>query len=265
MIRRLPIYWHVWKLTAVNALQEAFVNRWSNLLFFVGKSLRLAMTLVFLFLIHQNVQQFGGYTTDQMIVFFLTYQFVDLVAQIFYRGVYLFSNQVRSGEFDFLLAKPINPLFRALTGKPDINDAIFFVPTMVITFWILSQLNLVITATSALLYGALLINSVLIITALHILVLVVGVLTTEVDGIVWLYRDLSRLGQFPVSIYFEPMRFALFFLVPIGMMITIPAEILMNLSPTYSLSLAFGMGFTSFVGSLRLWSWSLKRYGSASS
>lgn len=265
MSSRLTVYWHVWKMTAFNALQEAFINRWTNVIFLTGKSVRFGMALVFLLLIRNNVSQFSGYTTDQMIVFFLTYQFVDLLAQIFYRGAYLFGNLVRNGDFDFLLAKPISPLFRALTGKPDINDVVFMVPSILVSFAIASQLNLQVTMVSVFWYGILLVNSFLIVTSLHVLVMVVGILTTEVDGVIWLYRDLIRLGQFPVSVYLQPLQFALFFIVPIGLMITVPAEVLLNVQPTQSILTTLVLGVGSFFLSLRVWSWSLRQYSSASS
>jgi ABC-2 type transport system permease protein len=265
LLKRLAVYWHVWRFTAFNALQQAFINRWSNVLFMIGKLLRFAMSLLFLWLIKENVTVFAGYTTDQMIVFFLTYQVVDILAQVFYRGVYMFSEQVRTGEFDFLLAKPISPLFRSLTGLPDINDTIFLIPTLGVMAWLLSQLNIVITTQSLMWYLILLVNSFLVATALHILVLVIGILTTEVDGIIWLYRDLIKLGEFPVTIYPQLLKLALFFIIPVGIMVTIPAEVLLNVNPTYSAvgSLIFGVSFL-FV-SLKIWTWSLKRYSSASS
>lgn len=258
-------YWKVWKTIAINALQETFVNRGSNLLFFIGKSIRLAFMLLFLWVLKTNITTIGGYTSDQMVVFFLVYQFVDTFAQILYRGVYLFSHLVRRGEFDFMLLVPINPLFRALTGKPDINDALFLIPSTALSILILSQLSLSITLSSALLFTVLICNSILIATALHILVLVVGILTTEVDGVIWMYRDLSRMAQFPVSIYLEPIRSLLYFVVPVGVMITLPTEVLLQTAPSSVAlySTLFGVGF--FVLALHIWKWSLTQYQSASS
>lgn len=258
-------YWKVWKTIALNALQETFVNRGSNVLFFAGKSIRLAFMLLFLWVLKANIDSIGGYTSDQMVVFFLVYQFVDTFAQILYRGVYLFSHLVRRGEFDFMLLVPINPLFRALTGKPDINDALFLIPSTALSIWIISQLSINITLTSTVLFAFLMLNSILLATSLHILVLVIGILTTEVDGVIWMYRDLSRMAQFPVSIYLEPIRSLLFFVVPVGIMMTVPAEVLLGTTPqtTVLFSTIFGVAF--FVLSLHIWKWSLTQYQSASS
>lgn len=264
-MKRFKTYFNVWFILASNAVQETFVNRWSNSFFFFGKAVRLGMSLTVLLLVKQATKGFGSYTTDQMIVFFLTYQFIDLIAQIFYRGVYTFSNNVRSGEFDLYLSKPINPLFRALTGSPDINDVIFLIPNLIISAIVLSTLNITVTFNSVLIFCVLLINSFLIVTALHILVLTIGVITTEVDGVIWMYRDLIRLGQFPISIYQEPLRFILFFIIPIGFMITIPAEVLLNTTPTYTILLTTIIGVGTFILSLKIWGWGLKLYSSASS
>lgn len=264
-MKRPRYYFSIWKSWGSNALQEAFVNRGTNLLFFIGKTIRLLMSLVVLLLIKQNISTFAGYTNDQMVVFFLVYQFIENVAQALFRGVYMFGRKVRNGEFDFDLLKPINPLFRALLGNPDINDVIFLIPSTAISIYLLSTLDLNITVASAMAFVLLLINSFLIATALHIIVLSVAIYTTDVEGVVWMYRDLARLGQFPISAYLELMRFVLFFLVPIGMMITIPAEVLLNVTPSYSVfvSVLIGVGFFTF--SLWLWHKALKSYTSASS
>lgn len=265
LLKRLNTHWQVWRILASNVLQQTFVNRWSNLLFFTGKIIRLAMSLLVLFLLKNTIETFAGYSTDEMIIFFLTYQFIDVLAQTFFRGVYMFTNQVRRGEFDFLLAKPVNTLFQTLTGHPDFNDAVFIIPTTILSVGIALQLDLTITTASLAWYLILLVNAFLIAAALHIIILSVGILTTEIDGATWLYRDLMDMARFPVTIYMEPLRFALFFLVPVGMMITIPSQVLINQPPTYTGILAslFGLGF--FVFSLWLWNWSLKRYSSASS
>ncbi len=262
---RAQTYARVWLIIAVNEWQQTFINRYTNLLFMVGKFLRLGMSLVFLFIIKQTAATFAGYTTDQLVVFFLTYHCLDVVAQVLYRGVYLFSDHVRTGEFDYILTKPISALFQALVGKPDINDALFLLPSLGISIYLISTLDVTITFWSGLWFAILLTNSLLIATACHILVITIGILTVEVDGVVWLYRDLAALARWPVSIYHELLRGILFFLIPIGVMVTIPAEVLLGLPATYSAVSAVAIGVTFFGASWWLWERGLKYYASASS
>jgi ABC-2 type transport system permease protein len=260
---KLRIYWQLWSTMAKYSLAEVMVNRATSVLFFLGKGIRFAMMLFFLLLIKQNIHGMAGYTTDQVVVFFLTYQFTDTLAQILYRGVYIFSWQVRSGELDFYLAKPINPLFRILTGKPDIIDVFFFIPSTLLSMYIIAQLNVSVTLTSALVFLAMVINGFLITTGFHILVVCLGVMTTEVDNAIMLYRDTVALSKFPVTIYGEAIRIALFFLVPVGIMNTLPAQFLLQLQPSMSVFLAGAIGLGFFALSLLTWRFSLRKYTSA--
>lgn len=262
---KFKTYFNVWKIFGFNALQETLVNRGSNILFMIGKILRFSFSLVFLFLIKSTVDNFAGYTSDQMIVFFLTYQLIDLISQVFYRGTYVFSNEVRSGSFDAYLTKPINPLFRALTGKPDINDAIFMIPSLTVSFYIFSRLDILVTWYSIIWYAILVINGLLIVTAINILILTIGILTTETEGIIWIYRDLNSMGRFPIGMYMQPLRFALFFIIPIGMMITIPTEVLLGVKPSFSISITILVGIGSLLLSIKLWNWALKKYSGVGS
>lgn len=265
MFRRFLTYFKVWLLVASDAAQVVFINRLSSLFFLIGKALRLGISLLVLLLIRSTTHAFGPYTTDQMVVFFLTYVLIDTIAQIFFRGVYSFTNLIRSGELDLLLVKPISPLFLALAGSPDINDAIFLIPTLIVVGLVFFQLHITVTLFSAVLYGLLLINSFLIVTALHIVIVATGLFTTEVDGVVWLYRDLSRFGQFPISVYNQVVRITLFFIIPIGFMITIPTQVLLGIAPSYPLILSFVVGIISLWGSYQFWLSALRQYNSASS
>lgn len=262
-MKRLKIYWFIWYTIATHTLQETFLNRWTNALFLSGKAIRFGMFLFFLLLIRQSITLFAGYTPDQVVIIFLVYQFVDTLTQVFFRGVYTFSGQVRNGELDFYLSKPINPLFRILTGQPDLIDAFFLIPTTLISFWIIASSNVHITGNSIMLTIFLLVNSFLIATGFHILVICLGILTTEVDNTIMLYRDLSMLNRFPINIYREPLRSALFFILPIGLMITIPAQVLMNITPSLSTAITVTIGVVFFLLSLQAWKWSIKRYTSA--
>ena len=150
-------------------------------------------------------------------------------------------------------------------GKPDINDAIFIIPTTTISVLILLNLNLQITTANLLLYLLLVVNGILISLALHIVVLAATIFFIEADNIIMLYRDLGKLGRFPASIYGQPLRFILYFIIPIGFMITIPSEILFNATPTYPIFITLMVGIGSLLLSLKIWQRSLKSYSSASS
>lgn len=265
MITTIRRYWRFWFRLAQNSFQETFVNRVTNLLFMTGKAVRLGFSMLFLLAIQHTLTSFGAYTTSQLLIFFVTYQLIDVTSQALFRGVYAFTNSVRRGEFDLALVKPINPLFQALMGIPDANDVLFLLPLITTVGFLIHQAGIEVTLIGALQYGILLFNGLLIATALHILILAFGILTMDVDGIMWLYRDFMYLGQLPVDAYKQPVRTLLSTIIPIGVMITIPAKQLLGLI-SFGPSLAFFAVGISAVGiSVLAWKVALKRYSSASS
>ncbi len=260
---RFTTYWRVWYTTASNVLQQTFISPWTNALFFFGKSVRFAMMMVFLFVIRQSGATMAGYSTQQLVVFFLVYQILDVSTQILFRGVYMFTALIREGRFDAYLSKPISPLFMALTGHPDLNDTLFLAPVLLVSGWIIAGLNLSFTITHLVWFSLLFANGFLIATGLHILVLAAGIILTEVDGVVWLYRDLLRLGQFPVAVYAQPLRSLLTFVIPVALMISIPAESLVGDITAIKILGAVVAGCGFFGASLFVWKLALRQYSGA--
>ena len=85
----------------------------------------------------------------------------------------------------------------------------------------------------------LLINSLLISGAFHIFVLSLGVLTTSVDHLIMVYRDMTGLVRVPVDFYTQPLRFLITFIIPLGIMYTFPAQALMGLLSVQIITLSF--------------------------
>ena len=99
----------------------------------------------------------------------------------------------------------------------------------------------------------------------HILVLAIGVITTEVDNTLWLFRDITQMGRFPIDIYQNPLRSFITFVIPVGVMVTFPAKAAMGLLSFNSVLISVGIGVAFLYLSIMFWRFSLKKYSSASS
>ncbi len=240
-----------------------FHERLAFAVFFTGKALRFILSLAFIFVLVKGSREIAGYSLNQVLFFFLTFNLVDVIAQFFFREVYRFRPQVLSGEFDLILSKPVSALFRALMGGADVIDlaTIPFLLFMVIYFGIALDPALF----HIVLYLVLILNSLLIAAAFHIAVISLGIITLEVDHTIMIYRDLVKMGSFPVEIYKEPLRGFLTFVVPIGLMFTVPSRVFMGISTNYLIAFALVFGFGSLFLALRFWKYALRFYTSASS
>ncbi|MCA9371912.1 ABC-2 family transporter protein [Candidatus Woesebacteria bacterium] len=119
-----------------------------------------------------------------------------------------------------------------------------------------------ITPTSVLLYIAMIVNSLVIATAFHIVVLAIGILSTEVDHTIMIYRDITRLGTFPVDIYIQPIQFIFTFIIPIGIMMTFPVKSLLSLLNPMLYVISFGLGIVGLFIAMRVWRFALRKYQS---
>ncbi|MDP3888689.1 MAG: ABC-2 family transporter protein [bacterium] len=261
----LKKYFKVWLRMTSAVFQADLFNRLSGSLYILGKAMRFLFFLGFLFLLLSHTKTLAGYNLNQVIFFFLTFNLIDIIVQLFLRGIYHFRPQVVSGNFDLMLVKPINPLFTALASHADVLDLITLFPLVGYMIYFLFSAQINFSILGLLLYIALITVSFLIALAIHIVVMGVGIMTTEVDNLVWIYRDLSGMGRIPVDLYREWVRNFLIFVVPIGVIMTFPAKALMGLLSWQMIIYSFIIAVIFLYLSLRFWKFALKRYSSASS
>lgn len=232
-------------------------------MFLFGKTIRFSLFFLFLFLLASKTQAIRGYSTNQILFFYLTFNIIDVFAQMVFREVYRFRPQIVTGNFDLVLSRPVSPLFRALMGGVDILDLFTFPPLLALTAYYGLQLQPPLVLVGA--YVILLINGIIIAAAFHIGVLALGVVTTAVDHSILIYRDITNLGRIPVSFYQEPIRSVLLFIVPVGIMMTVPAQVFMGIFDPLILLYSVFVSVGLFSLSLLLWHWALGNYSSASS
>jgi ABC-2 type transport system permease protein len=101
--------------------------------------------------------------------------------------------------------------------------------------------------------------------AFHIVVLALGVITTEVDNAIWMYREMTQLGRIPVEIYREPVTFLLTFVLPIAVMVSVPATAMQGVLSWQLILFSFLFSGALLFLSIRLWYYALRQYASASS
>lgn len=260
MRKTLAVFWEY----TIQSIKISTQQQVGAVFFILGKLLRFGMFALFVYYLLVQTTVLAGYTLNQTLIFFLTFHIIDGLAQMLFRQVYRFRPLILSGDFDLVLVKPIHPFVRILVGGVDILDVIPLIIYSGILVWMLTFVP-DITAYTLALYGGLVINALIIATAFHILVLCLGILSTEVDHTIMIYRDITRMGSFPVDIYAQPIRWVITFVIPIGIMITFPVQALFGMlsSQLIAISYLFAVAFLSLA--FLCWKYAITRYQSASS
>ena len=113
----------------------------SSLGYLLGTFVRLGFFLFFLVSIFKHTDALVGYSLPEAALFFLTFNLVDILAQLFFRGVYGVRSLIREGDFDYFLIQPANVLFRVAFQTVDFLDVVTILPVFAITFWVCRKIS----------------------------------------------------------------------------------------------------------------------------
>jgi len=257
-------YLKLWLATTERTTQVAFASRSGVLFFTTGKIIRFVFFLFFLFLLLGRTKSLAGYTSWQVVLFFVVFNLIDTTSQFFLREVYRFRSYIVTGSFDYVLLKPLSPLMRFLFGGSDILDFFVLVPLLGFLVFVIMHIPHV-TFLSVFLFSILILNAFMIAISLHIFVLCLGIVTTEVDNAIWLIREMVNLGRVPIAIYKEPISIIFTYVLPVAALISFPAQALMGLISIRGLLICFAFSITLLVLSSMSWRYALKKYTSANS
>ena len=257
-------YFRIWVRTASMAMQAQLTYRLGSLGFLAGKMIRLVFFFAFVVAIFSHVQTIAGYNLVETALFFLTFNVVDMTAQILFRGVYGARRIVSEGDFDFYLIQPCDPLFRMVFSTVDFLDIVTLIPVLVMVGMVFARLPPLGWDRYAA-YGALVINGVALVFSIHVLVAGVAVRTQELENAIWIYRDVMFMGKFPVDVYAPAVRWALTFGVPIAVMTSFPSKALLGLLSPFWAAYAIGLNAVLLAVSARYWRGSVAAYTSSSS
>lgn len=259
MFNKFKQYLKIWKILTSFSLTVTLYSRLSVFLFLTGKFLRFTFFLIFLVLLLRQSRILGSYNQNQVLFFYLTFNMVDSLTQLLFREVYRFRQMVVEGRFDFILLQPRISLFRPLFGGADVLDLIFLLPITVLTIYT-AVLMTTLSIFNIIIYLTLIANAMIITLAFHIIVLAVGILTTSVDHSILIYRDVTSMGRIPVDYYKEPLRSLLMFIIPVGVIVTIPAKALMGLLSVEMILFSYFTAGVFILFAVKLWKHALTRY-----
>jgi ABC-2 type transport system permease protein len=237
------------------------------------------MNLGFYVLIFQNTSMIGyntGWGENQFFLFFATALLINSVVQaLFMTNADEFSDLIRTGSLDFVLLKPMDTQFLVSLRRIEWSALGNFVVGLVLMAYALLRLEYMPGMVQILLYPVYLVCGVAIyyslMMALSATAVWMGRNLTLFDF--WFY--ITTFSRYPMEIYQgrwgTPLRLTFTYLVPVLVVINVPARILVRpLAPQDSwdwLLLPFTLLAT--VGSLAFSRWlfgrALESYRSASS
>ncbi len=249
------------KLGVLNDLQYR-VNFFNQL---VVSLVSLALSITGVLLVFQHTSSIGVWTQSDLIMLLGVHKLVRGFIEIFLRpSLQGFLDGVRTGNFDFILLKPMDAQAFMCVQRFRIWSMIDMGLGLSLLLWtgLVQELN--VPPAALLLFAVTLFSGFIIVMAFWLILAITSFWFVRVDNIFVVFDSLFQTAKWPVTVYPEFIRVLLTFVIPVAWAVTVPAATLAGHIPmsTVQWSLLIPVGFC--IGARLFWLWGIRHYSGAS-
>jgi len=219
--------------------------------------------------IYQHVNKVGSFGILETRVFLGLVFVIDAFYMIFiHENIENLPTKVSKGDLDLQLVKPVNSQFMLSLQKA--NTAIFSNLILGIA-WLTYALfgyyqqfdwHVMVRILSLLIYIP---CGVCIVYSFRILFAMTSIVFVKSESLQYLWWNFYRLGMRPDSMYIPWMRMILLTFIPMSVIVSVPARIVLGIADGWMFFIPIGISLILLLISKVFWDFSLKRYSSASS
>jgi ABC-2 type transport system permease protein len=270
----LWMYPRVFAVFARNSLVRDMTFRWNFVIESLSSLSWMLMNLGFYVLIFRFTVEIGeGWGKYQYFIFFSTGMFINSIVQAFFMpNAEEFSELVRTGGLDFALLKPIDAQFLISLQKVDWSSLSNFGFACCLLVYSLVRLDYLPSVLQMVLYPGYLLCGVAMMYSLMIALAATSVWLGQNQSLYDFWFYITNFSRYPMEIYRgpygDPLRQVFTFLVPVLVVVNVPARLLAKPLSDQGWPLA-GFAVVAAAGSLVVSRWifqrAMTRYRSASS
>jgi len=207
----------------------------------------------------------NGWTLPQMIVLLGVYYVIQGgVSLLFSPSFERLMEHVRVGTLDFHLLKPVNTQFLVSTRHLKVIRGADLLLGLIVVIVGLVQVGEQVGVAQALMFALSLIFGWTLVYSLLLGLVTLSFWFVRVENLLAIFWAFTEAGRFPVDVYPLWLRVSLSTVVPIGIAVTAPANVIAGRMDWVAVAL-LGAGTLLTVGiASALWRWGLKSYTGAS-
>ena len=252
----------LWKLNAAEELQYRanFVASFASTCFY----LLTAMLTLSLFFRHAT--SLGGWAFWEVVVLLGVFNALSgLVEAILRPGIGDLAAQVRSGNLDLVLSRPVDAQVFVTFRHIDIWRLADILLGLGVSAYALLHLGRFPTTLQITAFFVTFGAAALVVYAIWVTLMSLAFWFVSVENIATLFDAVFEGARYPVSAYPAALRFLFFYLLPVAWTTTIPASALTGRLSLGTAVVATGVGLAALVFSRLLWRAAIRRYTGASS
>ena len=272
-MRRFRMYCRVLATFLRNSLMREMMFRSNFVITLVTRAFWFTVQIIMFDLIYRSVTQINDWTREEYFGFMATGMLVNAIVETFFMpNCARFSELIRTGDLDFVLLKPIDPQFLVSLEKMELAMTSQIAFAVGLLVYSLRSANHPISISEVSMYLVLIVAAVTFFYSLMIGLAALSVFFGRNQGLLDFWFYVTIFARYPSSIYSgsptaEVFRFLFSYVLPILLVITVPARVLLGkaLEPNWLSLLTIVSAAMTFVVSRMIFQWSLRHYRSASS
>ncbi len=217
--------------------------------------------------IYGQVTSIGDWSRGQMILFVGTFSMINALNMfIYFFGIVTLPDKIRKGDLDSYITKPVNPLLRLTFENVNLGSFPLVILSAFIIRYGVAVAGISVTPGLLMGYAGLVLLMTLLWYDMELILRTLPFLVLSANGITQLIEHMLELNfKIPGVLYKGALKVFFYFIVPYGIMSTVPTQFLSRMATTAGVLAAVStvVFFTAFA--LWFWKFCLKRYKSASS
>lgn len=226
----------------------------------------LAMQFIYIGVIFGQTKEIAGWTLWEMVVLAGTNHVItQLFEALFYDNCTRLTDQIRQGDLDFNLIKPINTQFLVSLRYTDYSSIANSSIGIGVILFALHKMGAAVGFGEAFLFAALVVNSVLIYYAMLFTLSVWTFWIGRSNNLMELYWQFGQFSRYPGDIYPWLIRSVLMTVIPMLIVSNFPAGLLIHKLESGWIFYGFALGLSFMAFTVWIWKKGLQRYRSASS
>lgn len=268
-----PHYGRVLWMFLRNSLIREMAFRGNFLIEVITNAFWFCAQLALFSLIFGNVPSVNGWNRMEYFAFMATGMIINTLIEAFFMpNCANFSELIRTGNLDFALLKPIDTQFLVSFEKLDLGALCHLALPVALLAYALGEIGRPVTATDVAIYAALVLMGVAFFYSLMVVLASTSIWFGRNQGLYEFWFYITIFARYPRNIYGgsragELLRFAFSYVVPILLVVTVPAEVVVGkvLTPSWITAVSGLAAIVGLYGSRVIFYRALRSYRSASS
>ncbi|MDF2936218.1 MAG: hypothetical protein K0Q90_1591 [Paenibacillaceae bacterium] len=250
------------------ALQEESAYRLNFFLNVLKAGLELAGSIGGIWVLFWNNERLNGWTMPETMavlgVYLLVQALKNLVIAPSMNLLGGMDGEIEKGTFDYTLLRPVSKQFYVSLRKWSPWSIFHIGVSLAVLALALLNMEKGVSAVSLAAFVAALAIAVGILYSLMLLLSSVA-FWYRGTYVLWIMEDLMQAGRYPMGIYPRFVRMALTWVFPLGFIVSVPSQVLVQQLELPMLLAGAGIMAVLFIGASLFFNASLRKYASASS